>query len=66
MITNKSMRYFNINKLWHGIDDRLRKPPDKCSVVMHNEIIRVFKDGQRVQVGALIHGYHDELLKFLH
>jgi len=33
---------------------------------MHNEIIWIVKDGQRVQVGAWVHGHHIKLLKFLH
>jgi len=32
---------------------------------MHNEVIWIVKDGQRVQVGAWFHGHHDKLLKFL-
>jgi len=32
---------------------------------MHNEVIWIVKDGQRVQVGAWFHRHHDKLLKFL-
>jgi len=32
---------------------------------MHNEIIWIVKDVQRVQVGAWFHGHLDKLLKFL-
>jgi len=32
---------------------------------MHNEVIWIVKDGQRIQVGAWFHGHHDKLLKFL-
>ena len=39
-----------------------RKLQDKCSVDLH----WIVKDGQRVQVGAWVHGHHDKLLKFLH
>ena len=33
---------------------------------MHNKFIWIVEDGQRVQVGAWIHGHHDKLLKSLH
>jgi hypothetical protein len=39
-------------ELCDGIDGNVRKLPDKCSVGIHNEIIWIVKDGQRVQVGA--------------
>ena len=42
-----------------------KKAQDKCSVGMHNRVIWIVKDGQRIQVSAWIHGLHDELLKFL-
>jgi len=32
---------------------------------MHNEVIWIVKDGQRVQVGAWCHGHHEKLFKFL-
>ena len=33
---------------------------------MHNEMIWIVKDGQRVQVSAWVHGHYDKLLKLLH
>jgi len=47
------------------IGGNVRKLQDKCSVGMHNEVIWIVKDGQRVQVGAWVYGHHDKLLKFL-
>jgi len=32
---------------------------------MHNEVIWIVKDGQRVQVSAWVDGHHDKLLKYL-
>jgi len=32
---------------------------------MHNEVIWIVKDGQRVQVSAWVCGHHDKILKFL-
>ena len=32
---------------------------------MHNEVIWIVKDVQRVQVGAWVYGHHDKLLKYL-
>ena len=52
-------------ELWQVIDGNVRKLQDKCSVSMHNEVIWIVKDGQRVQVGAWLHSHHDKLLKFL-
>jgi len=43
-----------------------RKFQDKYSIGMHNEVIWIVKDGQRVQVGAWVHGHYDKPLKLLH
>ena len=32
---------------------------------MHNKVIWIVKDGQRVQVSAWVYGHHDKLLKYL-
>ena len=41
-------------ELWHVIEGNVRKLQDKCSVGMHNEVIWIVKDGQRVQVSAWV------------
>jgi len=52
-------------ELWQVIEGNVRKLQDKCSVGMHNEVIWIVKDGQRVQVSAWVDGHHDKLLKYL-
>jgi len=52
-------------ELQQVIDCNIRKLQDKCSTGMHNKLIWIVKDGQRVEVGAWAHGHHDRLLKLL-
>jgi len=42
--------------VWNDIDSKIEKLPDMCRISMHNEFVGGVRDGERVQVGAWVHG----------
>jgi len=52
-------------ELWQVIEGNVSRLQIKCSIGMHNEVIWIVKDVQRVQVSAWVYGHHDKLLKYL-
>jgi len=53
-VTSKTAH--RVTELRHGIDSNIEKLPDKCSISMHNKFVGDVKNGERVQVGAWVHG----------